>query len=106
MGWNIALFLNNSWSYLSDVHINHKTIVSINFIEFLLCQSFSLNIMLDIDVLVRKNNIWVSEFVSWSFDVEHFKVLRCFVSVIREEVVTVGSDLSESIVGKVICLFS
>jgi len=76
MGWNIALFLNNSWSYLSDVHINHKTIVSINFIEFLLCQSFSLDIMLDIDVLVRKNNIWVSEFVSWCFDVENFKVFR------------------------------
>jgi hypothetical protein len=62
--------------------------------------------MLNIDVLVRKNNIWMSKFVSWSFDIENFKVFRCFVGVIREEVVTVGSDLCESIVGKVISLFS
>jgi hypothetical protein len=62
--------------------------------------------MLDIDVLVRKNDIWVSEFVSWSFNVENFKVFRCFVGVIREVVVTVGSDFSESVVGEIISLFS
>jgi len=106
MGWDIALIINYTWSYLSNVHINHKTVVSINFKKFIFGQSFSLNIMLDIDVLVRKNNIWVSEFISWSFDVENFKVFRCFLGVIREEVVTVGSDLCESVVGKIISLFS
>jgi len=106
MGWNIALFLNQTWSYLSDVHINHKTIVSINFKKFIFSQRFGLNIMLNIGVLVRKNDIWVSKFVSWSFDVENFHVFRSFVSVIREEVVTIGSDLCKSVVGKVISLFS
>jgi len=106
MGWDIALIINYTWSNLSDVHINHKTVVSINFKKFIFGQSFSLDIMLDIDVLVRKNDIWVSEFVSWCFNVENFKVFRCFVGIVREVVVTVGSDLSESVVGEIIGLFS
>jgi len=106
MGWDIALLVNYTWSYLSNVHINHKTIVSINFKKFIFGQSFSFDIVLNIDMLVRKDNIWVSEFVSWSFSVENFKVLSLLVGIIREEVVTVGSDLGKSVVSEIIGLFS
>ena len=106
MGWDIALLVNYTWSYLSNVHINHKTIVSINFKKFILGQRFSFDIMLNIDMLVRKNDIWVSEFVSWSFRVENFKVFLLLVGIIGEEVVTIGSDLCESVVSEIISLFS
>jgi len=105
MGWNIARIINYTWSYLSDVHINHKTIVSINFKKFIFSQRFGFNIMLDIDVLVRKDDIWVSEFVSWGFDIEDFEVFLSLGSVIREIVVTVGCDLCESVVSNIIGFF-
>jgi len=32
--WNIALFVNDSWSNLSNMHVNHQTVVGINFEQF------------------------------------------------------------------------
>lgn len=98
MSWNIALFVNYAWSYLSNVHINHKTVVSINFEKFILGQRFSFNVMLNIDMLVWKNHIWMSKFISWGLSIENSEVFVHFIGVIREVVVTIGGDLSESVV--------
>jgi len=32
--WNVALFINDSWSNLSNMHINHQTVIGINFKQF------------------------------------------------------------------------
>jgi hypothetical protein len=94
MGWNIINFLNDTWSNLSNVHINKKTIISIYFLKFFWSQLLGINIMLNIAVLMRKNNIRVSIFVTWGFKINNFKVFLCFLSVKAKEKAGVGSNFT------------
>lgn len=72
--WDVADFLDDSWSNLGDMHIDEKTVVSINFNKFFLIQIFGIDIVLNITVLMWQNNIWVSVFVTWSLKIVDLKV--------------------------------
>jgi len=50
--------------------------------------------MLDIAVLMSKNNIWVSILVTWGFKINNFKVFLRFLSVKAKEKARVGSDFT------------
>ena len=67
--WNIACLVDYAWSHLGDVHIDQKTVVSINLEKFILSQILGVNIMLDVAVLMGKDNIWMSILVSWGLKV-------------------------------------
>ena len=69
MWWDVAHFINNSWSNLSDMHIDQKTVVSVDLEKLIFCEIFGVNVVLDIAVLMREDDVWVSEFVSWSFEI-------------------------------------
>lgn len=50
---NIALLINDAWSNLSDVHVNHEAIVGINLKKLVLSQVFGINVVLNVAMLVR-----------------------------------------------------
>jgi len=72
--WDIAHFLDDSWSHLGDMHIDEETVVSINFNKLVLAQIFGIDVILNITVLMWQNNIWVSIFVSWCLKIVDLKV--------------------------------
>ena len=53
MWWNIALFIDDTWSDLSDMHINHETIIGVNFKKFVFRKVFGVDVVLDIAMLMR-----------------------------------------------------
>ena len=53
VSWHIADLVDDTWSHLSDVHIDHQAVVSIDLIKLLLRKILCLNVVLDIHVLVR-----------------------------------------------------
>lgn len=72
---DVAYLINHAWSHLSDVHVDQKTVVSVDFKQFVFGQVFRLEVVLDIAVLVRKDYVRVSIFVAWSFEVIYFQIL-------------------------------
>jgi hypothetical protein len=91
--WDIASLINNSRSNLSDVHIDQKTVISINFEQFIFSQFLGVHIMLDITVLVGKDHIWMSVLVSWSLKIVDLKVLALFGLINAKVEITFGSNL-------------
>ena len=72
--WDIADFLDNTWSDLGDMHIDEKTVVSINLDKLFLAQIFGIHIILNITMLMWQDNIWVSIFVTWCLKIVDLKV--------------------------------
>ena len=95
--WNVARLINNTRSNLSDVHIDQKTVISINFEQFVFSQFFGVQIMLDVTVLVGKDHVWMSVLVSWSFKIVDLKVLALFVFINAKVEITFGSNLGISV---------
>jgi hypothetical protein len=94
---NVANFVNNTRSNLGNMHIDQKTIVSVDFEKFVVCEVFSINIVLNITMLVRKDYIWVLKFVTWSFEIVDLKVLRFLILIKTEVVVALSGYLIISI---------
>lgn len=93
MWWNVADFINNTWSNLSNMHIDQKTIVSVDLEKLIFREIFSIDVVLNIAVLMRQDDVWVSEFVSWGFEIINLKVLLLFVLIETEVEVALGSYL-------------
>ena len=94
---DVADFIDLAWSDLSDVHIDHETVVAIDLHELFLVQVFGVKVVLNINMLVGKNDIRVSKLVAWRLNVGHSNVLVDFVGIEAEVKVGVGGDLVESI---------
>ena len=75
MWWDVADFINNTWSNLSNMHIDQKTIVSVDLEKLFFGEIFSFHIVLNIAVLMRQDNVWMSEFVSRGFEIINLKIL-------------------------------
>ena len=52
MWWNITNLIDNSRPDLSNMHVDHQAIVAIDLKQFVLCQVFCVNIMLNVAMLV------------------------------------------------------
>lgn len=72
---DVAYLINHTWSHLSDVHVDQKTVVSVDFKQLVFGQVFSLEVVLDIAMLVRQDHVRVSIFVAWGFKVINFQIL-------------------------------
>ena len=51
--WNIALLIDDAWSNLGDVHVNHETVVGIDLKKLILSQVSGINVVLNVAMLVR-----------------------------------------------------
>ena len=69
--WHIVYLLNYTRSDLSNMHINEKTVVSIDLGKLFWGQIFCINIVLNVAMLMRQNYIWVSIFISWGFKINN-----------------------------------
>ena len=73
--WNVANFVDNSWSNLGDVHINQEAVVGVDLKKLVLGKVFGVNILLDIAYLMGQDDVRVSGVVSWSLEIVDFQVL-------------------------------
>ena len=94
---DVADLIDLAWSDLSDVHIDHETVVAIDLHKLFLVQVLGVKVVLNISVLVGKNDVRVSELVAWRLHVGHSNVLVDFVGIEAEVEVRVGSNLVKSI---------
>jgi len=91
--WHVAHFLDNTWSHLGDMHIDEKTVVSVNLNELFLAQILGVHIVLNIAVLMWQNNIWVSIFVTWCLEIVDLKVFSSLSFVDRKIEIGFGCNL-------------
>ena len=75
MWWDVADLVDDAWSNLSDVHIDEKTVVGVDLSELVFGQVSGVEVVLDIAVLVWKDDVWMSELVSWGFEIVDLEVL-------------------------------
>ena len=95
--WDVRLFLNDSWTNLSDMHVNHETVVCINFNQLFFGEISSVDVILNITMFVRQNNIRMTELVSWCLEINNSKILVFLVFIDTEVVITFGCDFSVSV---------
>ena len=98
--WNIRNFINHSRSNLRNMHINHQTIVAINFHQLVLAQIFRVDVVLNISVLVRENHIWMAIFVSRRRNVVALNIFPNFVFVEIEVKIAISRHLIKSVAFK------
>ena len=103
--WNVAHLLNHPWPNLSDVHVNHETVVAINFEQLILIQAVGLDELLDVHVLVRKNHIRCPKLVSGGIVVINLQVLVDLAIINLEEEVALGGHFFKGFTSKLSSLF-
>ena len=103
---HVALFLNDAGTDLSDMHVDHETIVSVDFEKLIVSEILGIKEVLDIHMLVWQNNVRVSVLVSRSLQVEHAEVFVLLVLVNTKEEVALGGNLLESVTFEGLLLFS
>ena len=94
---NVALISEILRSNLSDVQVNEESVVTIKFPLLLGGQASGVNVVALGDMLVRDNVLWLTEFVTWSSDIEDSKVIVTLLFIDLEEEVFLGDDLSVSL---------
>lgn len=93
-------------SHLTNVKINHVAIVSIDLIKFFRIQGISVNPVLNVHMLVRKDHRGVSVVVSRSFPVEDLEVLRNLILINFEEEVRFSLDIAIHVLRESLPLFA
>lgn len=78
--WHVALRVQVFRTDLGNVHINQQRVVAVNF-EKLLLGHVCVNVVINVDVLVRKNHVGAVGGVTWHFGVVHLVVRQLFVFV-------------------------
>ena len=97
--------MDDAWSNLGDMHINHEAVVAVDLIKLILSQRGGVDVFLDVNMLERQNHVGVSELVAWSIHVEHLDVLVNLVFVHTEVEVLLGGHLTEGVGSQVLSLF-
>jgi len=103
---NVADFTEVLWSNLTDVKIDHMAVVSINLSDLVLGKILCVEPVLDVHVLVRKNNWRVAVMVARGLGVKDLEVLRNFVLINLEEEVRLGLDFTVNVWSKALLLFT
>ena len=102
VAWDVALLIKVLGTDLSDVHVNHVSIVTVNLHHLVLV------IAIDIDVVARRNVLmwqdaaWLSELVAGSLHVPDLQVTALLLLIDLEEEVLLGDDLLVGVLCKLL----
>jgi len=87
LGWDVALLFQVIGTDLSNVHINHVGVVSINLNHLILVVSIHIDVVAWADVLVGQNHLGLSVLVAWGVHVPQLHVASLFLLIhLKEEV--------------------
>jgi hypothetical protein len=103
--WDIHSFLDVAWSDLSNVHIYHQGIITIDLKQFIFSEGFWIDVSLDVDPFVWKDDVWMSVFISWGFKVVNLDISIHLVFIVAEVIVALSCNLSIGVLSKTSCLF-
>ena len=102
VAWDVALLIKVLGTDLSDVHVNHVSIVTVNLHHLVLV------IAIDIDVVARRNVLmwqdaaWLSELVAGSLHVPDLQVTALLLLIDLEEEVFFSDDLLIGVLRKLL----
>ena len=102
VAWDVVLLIKVLRTDLSDVHVNHVSIVTVNLHHLVLV------IAIDIDVVARRNVLmwqdaaWLSELVAGSLHVPDLQVTALLLLINLEEEVLLGDDLLVGVLCKLL----
>ena len=102
VAWDVVLLIKVLRTDLSDVHVNHVSIVTVNLHHLVLV------IAIDIDVVARRNVLmwqdaaWLSELVAGSLHVPDLQVTALLLLIDLEEEVLLGDDLLVGVLCKLL----
>ena len=82
--WDVALRIEIFRSDLGNVHVNHIGVKTINIEHLFLVIAINVDRMLDMEMLVWKDYLWLTIFVSWGGHVVNFEI-PVFLSLINLE---------------------
>ena len=83
-GRDVALLVEVFGANLSDMHVNHVRVVSIDLHHLVLVLPINVDVVVGADVLVGQHAGRLSKLVAWGFHVVHFQVL-CFLLLVDFE---------------------
>jgi hypothetical protein len=89
---NVAFRVEVFGSNLSNVKVDQIAIITIEFKQLITFEASCVDIVLNVNMLVRQNVVRLSIFVTWCVDVVNFEVGTFFVFVDREEKVLSRDD--------------
>lgn len=92
----VTHFIQVLRSYLTDVEIDHMTVICINLKHLIFRQSICINPVGYVHVLMREHYRWMSVVIPWCFFVVDLNVLITFVFVNLEKEVWLRFHLIES----------
>lgn len=93
MAWHVANLIDDSWSHLSDVHVDHQTVVSVDLVKLLRSQILCFDIVLDVNMLVGQDHVRVPVLISWGLKVVDLQVVVDLVLIVVEVEVALGGHL-------------
>ena len=82
--WDVALCIEILRSDLSNMHVNHIGVKTIDIEHLVLVITINVDWMLDMEVFVWKDHLWLSIFVSWGSHIVDFEI-PVFLSLINLE---------------------
>ena len=98
--WDVALCIEILRSDLGNVHVNHVRVKTINIEHLFLVIAINVDRMLDMEMLVWKDYLWLTIFVSWGGHVVNFEI-PVFLGLINlEEEILSCNDLIVSLSSK------
>ena len=91
--WDVALCIEILWSDLSNMHVNHIGVKTIDIEHLVLVITINVDWMLDMEVFVWKDYLWLAIFVSWGSHIVNFEI-PVFLGLINlEEEILSCNDL-------------
>ena len=91
--WDVTLLVEILWSDLGDVHVDQIGIVGINVQHLVSIVSVNVNWVLNMEVFMWKNHMWMTMLVSRSFHIENLQIPVFFLLIDLEEEVFPGNYL-------------
>ena len=82
--WDVALCIEILRSDLGNMHVNHVRVKTVDIKHLVLVITINVNWMLDMEMLVWKDYLWLTIFVSWGGHVVNFEI-PVFLSLINLE---------------------
>ena len=72
--WDVAFCIEILRSDLGNMHVNHVRVKTIDIEHLVLVIAIDVDRMLDVEVLVWKDYLWLAIFVSWSSHIVNFEI--------------------------------
>ena len=102
MAWDVALLIKVLGSDLSDVHIDHVGIVTVNLHHLVLVIAINIDVVVRRNVLMWQDAAWLSVLVAGSLHVPYLQVTALLLLIDLEEEVLLGDDLLVGVLCKLL----